>query len=259
VRTSPGVRVQSEGVSSSTLVAVGPGLAVAVVVLALLAAAVSRLGGLGHERQVLVAALRAVVQLTAVALVIGVLLRSFWLSLIFVAVMAAAATRTAGRRLTRGPGWWWAAVPLLAGAAPVVLALLLSGLLPRTGLAVIPVSGILLGGAMTATSLAGRTALDELRSRRGELEAALSVGLLDRDAALLVCRDAAARALVPALDQTRTVGLVTLPGAFVGLLLAGASPVSAGAVQVFVLVALLAVEAVAVVVVTEMVARGRWR
>jgi len=35
---------------------------------------------------------------------------------------------------------------------------------------------------------------------------------------------AAALALVPGLDQTRTVGLVTLPGAFVGVLLAGASP-----------------------------------
>jgi putative ABC transport system permease protein len=52
------------------------------------------------------------------------------------------------------------------------------------------------------------------------------------------------------------VGLVTLPGAFVGMLLGGASPVEAGAVQLFVLVALLAVEAIAVVLVTEAVARG---
>lgn len=245
--------------SSSALVAVGPGLVIAVAVLAVAAAAVSRWGGLGHDRQVLVAAVRAVAQLAAVAVVIGVLLRSFWLSLLFVAAMAAVATRTAGRRLTGGHGWWWAGVPVLAGVVPVVLGLLLGGVLPRTGLAVIPVSGILLGGAMTATSLAGRTALDELVSRRGELEAALALGFVERDAALLVCRHAASRALVPALDQTRTVGLVTLPGAFVGLLLAGASPVAAGAVQVFVLVALLAVEAVAVVVVTELVARGRWR
>jgi putative ABC transport system permease protein len=55
------------------------------------------------------------------------------------------------------------------------------------------------------------------------------------------------------------VGLVTLPGAFVGMLLGGASPVEAGAVQLFVLVALLAVEAIAVVLVTEAVARGTIR
>jgi putative ABC transport system permease protein len=62
--------------------------------------------------------------------------------------------------------------------------------------------------------------------------------------------------LIPILDQTRTVGLVTLPGAFVGMLLGGASPIDAGAVQLFVLVALLAVEAIAVVLVAELVARG---
>jgi putative ABC transport system permease protein len=73
---------------------------------------------------------------------------------------------------------------------------------------------------------------------------------------MLVLQDAAALALVPALDQTRTVGLVTLPGAFVGMLLGGASPVDAGAVQLFVLVGILAVQAVAVAGTVELVARG---
>lgn len=50
---------------------------------------------------------------------------------------------------------------------------------------------------------------------------------------------------------------LTLPGAFVGMLLGGASPVEAGAVQLFVLVALMAVQAVAVALVLELVARGR--
>lgn len=62
--------------------------------------------------------------------------------------------------------------------------------------------------------------------------------------------------MLPGLDQTRTVGLVTLPGAFVGMLLGGASPVEAGAVQLFVLVALMAVQVAAVATVLELVARG---
>lgn len=53
------------------------------------------------------------------------------------------------------------------------------------------------------------------------------------------------------------MGLVTLPGAYVGMLLGGTSPVEAGAVQLFVLIALLAVQTVAVAVVREPVARGR--
>ncbi len=123
-------------------------------------------------------------------------------------------------------------------------------------MALIPVAGILIGGALTATVLSGRRALDELAARRGEVEAGMALGLLDRDARLEIVRPAASDALLPGLDQTRTVGLVTLPGAFVGMLLGGASPVEAGAVQLFVLVALMAVQVVAVATVLELVARG---
>jgi putative ABC transport system permease protein len=84
----------------------------------------------------------------------------------------------------------------------------------------------------------------------------LALGLSDRDAALLVARSSAAQALTPALDQTRTVGLVTLPGAFVGGLLGSGDPVRAAAAQVLVLIGLLAAEGVAVVVTVELIARG---
>ena len=142
---------------------------------------------------------------------------------------------------------------------PVSAGLVLSGLVPHQTIAVVPVVGILVGGAMTATTIAGKRSLDALRNRRGEYEAALSIGLDDRDAALLVARDDAALALVPGLDQTRTVGLVTLPGAFVGMLLGGASPLQAAAVQLLVLVGLLLVQSVAVLVTLELVAGGRLR
>jgi putative ABC transport system permease protein len=69
-------------------------------------------------------------------------------------------------------------------------------------------------------------------------------------------RPAAAQALLPAIDQTRTVGLVTLPGAFVGVLLGGGGPVRAGVAQVLVLVALLTIETGAVALVVEFVAAG---
>ena len=61
---------------------------------------------------------------------------------------------------------------------------------------------------------------------------------------------------MPPLDQTRTLGLVTLPGAFVGVLLGGGSPLQAGAAQLLVLIGLLAAEVLAVWGVTELVARG---
>jgi len=251
-------------------------LAVVVVVCAGLAASVSRWGKLGHGRDDLLAALRASVQLVVVGLLIAAVLGSWLLTLGFVILMLSVASLTAGRRLSpkgqvpkelsgTGPAarglrskesWGVAAAPVVLGAVPVAGALMLSGLIPRQPIAVVPIVGILIGGAMTATTLAGKRALDALRSRHGEYEAALAIGLLPRDSALLIARDDASLALVPGLDQTRTVGLVTLPGAFVGMLLGGAEPLQAAAVQLVVLVALLLVQSIAVLVTVELVARG---
>jgi putative ABC transport system permease protein len=244
-------------------------LALVVVVCAGLAAVINRWGHLGHGRADLLAALRATFQLLVVGLLIAAVLGSWWLTVGFITLMLSVASWTAGRRLTGGStrggsrpiprsAWWLAAAPVVASAGPVAGGLMLSGLIPRVTIAVVPIVGILIGGAMTATTLAGSRALDAQRTRQGEYEAALSIGLLPRDSVLLIARDDAALALVPGLDQTRTVGLVTLPGAFVGMLLGGASPLQAAAVQLVVLVALLLVQAIAVLVTVELVARGRF-
>ncbi|MEU0397376.1 ABC transporter permease [Streptomyces sp. NPDC006208] len=221
------------------------------------AATVAALARLGRSREIAVAGVRAAVQLAAVSLAIGWVVKAVPLLLAFLLLMYAVAVRTAGRRITRNGTWWWAGVPIAVGVLPVVTTLLLTGLVPVKGIALIPVTGILIGGALTATVLSGRRALDELELRRGEVEAGMALGLADRDARMEVAREPASDALLPGLDQTRTVGLVTLPGAFVGMLLGGASPLEAGAVQLFVLVALMAVQAVAVALVLELVTRGR--
>jgi putative ABC transport system permease protein len=203
----------------SSVVDLGPRLAVVLVALTALAAVAGRLSGLGQDRPVVVAALRATVQLTAVSAVLLVVVRSLPLSALFVLLMVGVAAVTAASRATglalRSPGTarrvGTAAAPVLAGAVPVVSLVLAGGTVPLRGEAVIPIAGILVGGAMTATSLAGRRLREELAARRGEVEAALALGLLQADAVREVLRPAAATALVPPLDQTRTVGLVTLP------------------------------------------------
>ncbi|MDL4773249.1 MULTISPECIES: ABC transporter permease [Thermomonosporaceae] len=235
--------------------AVGPLLGLVLLALTAVAALLARLGGLGLAREVVVAAARATAQLTVVSLLITAVLGSAGWTAAFIAGMVGVAALTAGRRVSAPP--WWTALPIVAGVVPVLALLLGSTLVPLRPVAVLPIAGILIGGAMTATALAGRRALDELRTRRGEYEGGLALGLMPRDAALEVCRPAVALALVPVLDQTRTVGLVTLPGAFVGVLLGGADPVQAGATQLLVLIGLLAIESAAVLITLELAATGR--
>ncbi|MGW0534094.1 ABC transporter permease [Streptomyces sp. NPDC003032] len=249
--------------AAQALLPVNTALAVALLALLLVAAATAAVFRLapdvsrGRAREILVAGVRATAQLAVVSLAIGWVVHHAAALYAFLLLMFAVAARTAGRRITPNGTWWWAALPIAGPVVPVVTGLTVAGLLPVRGIAMVPVTGILIGGALTATVLAGRRSLDELRSRHGEFEAGLALGLADRDARLEVVRPAASDALLPGLDQTRTVGLVTLPGAFVGMLLGGASPVLAGAVQLFVLIALMAVQALSVALTVELVARGR--
>jgi putative ABC transport system permease protein len=118
-------------------------------------------------------------------------------------------------------------------------------------------AGIVIGGSMSAQSLTGRRCFAALREEHGSYEAALSIGLPRPMAIGEVIERRLPEALVPALDQTRTVGLVTLPGAFVGVLLGGGTPIQAGAVQVLVLVGLLAAETVTVVVAYQLMKASR--
>lgn len=213
-------------------------------------------GGLASPRPVVRAALRATAQLAVVSTVITVVLASLPLTAAFLVLMAGVATGTSAARTKTGRRGWWVACAILAGTAPAIAVLVGSGLVPVAGIALVPVGGILIGGAMTATTLSVRRALDTLRDRHGEYEAALALGFTEPVAVRELVRRPAAEALLPALDQTRTVGLVTLPGAFVGMLLGGAPVWQAGALQLVVLLGLLLVEATAIVVVVELVARG---
>jgi putative ABC transport system permease protein len=243
----------------SGAVVVGPAYFAVLAALVVVAAGVALAGRLGEGRAVVTASARAVLQLGVVSLLITAVLRSWWATAAFVLVMLTVAVATSARRVSSLRRGWPVALAIAGGAVPVAAGVVVAGTTPLTTVAVLPIAGILIGGAMTATSLTGRRALDELHDRHGEYEAALALGFLPREAALEVCRPTAGRALVPALDQTRTVGLVTLPGAFVGVLLGGGSAVQAGATQLLVLVALLAVEAIAAAVVLELVAAGALR
>ncbi|MFD9666554.1 ABC transporter permease [Rhodococcus sp. NPDC059968] len=240
---------------STSLANPGVGLAVLCTVMVLCAAVIYRLAALGSPLIAPRAAIRGALQLAAVSLILAAALAHLWSSILVLVVMFAAAVWTAGRRAEAGWSAAWLALALLAGVGTVLPLMLVSGVVPLEGVALVPVGGIVLGGAMTATSLSARKGLDAIENRWGEVEAALSLGLSVRDARMEVVRSAATDALLPGLDQTRTVGLVTLPGAFVGVLLASGSAVQAGAVQILVLVGLLLAQTCAVAVTIELVAR----
>ena len=242
--------------------ATGPEIAVVLAALVLLAVLFSSVGGFGHGREILVAAVRAAVQLSVLAAVLAGLVVRPGLTPLLLLGMAAAAAWTAARRVVPKAGPRAVAVCALPVATPTLLlvgALVVLGVVPAHPFAVVPVVGILMGNAMSATSLSGRRARDELHTRAGEVEAALALGFSAREANLEICRPAVASTLLPGLDSTKTTGLVTFPGAFVGTMLAGATTVEAAAVQLFIVVGVLAHQITASALTLELIAGGKLR
>ncbi|WP_319450211.1 MULTISPECIES: ABC transporter permease [unclassified Mycobacterium] len=233
-----------------------PSLVVVCVIMAVAAGLVCRLVLKTSPWTVPVAGVRAAIQLAGVALVLAAAMMRLWSSVLVLAVMFVVATVTAARRSEADRGSRWLATALATGMAAVIPLLLVSRVVPLTGVAIVPVFGIVLGGTMTAVAMASRRALDTLRMRAGEVEAALSLGFSERDSRMEVIDRPLVDALIPNLDQARTAGLVTLPGAFVGVLLATGSATQAAAVQVLVLISLLLSQACGVAVTGELVARG---
>jgi putative ABC transport system permease protein len=229
------------------------GAAIAIMLAATLA--VMALGRIRAHRELLVSVTRALVQLTAVALVIAWIFLHPEAAVLYVALMLMAATATAVRRI--GCGWkrsGFVLVAILAGAALTVVVVALTGALAWDVQAVLPFTAQMIGGAMTAALLAGSRMRDDAIQRWGEVEGYLALGASPRQALVPIGQGSVEASLAPALDQTKSAGLVLLPGSFVGLLLGGASPATAAQVQLLVLVGLILTQAIASMLTTYLLA-----
>ena len=158
----------------------------------------------------------------------------------FVAAVATAAIRNriVGRRVIA------LALAMLAGplvAGTVVFATGALHLEPRYALAI---GGIVIGNTMTIAILTGRVLTASIRDGWQEVEGWLALGASPLQSTSSLARASIRTALLPSIDQTRTTGIVVLPGAFVGAVFAGASPLEAGRFQLIVLASILAAGAI---------------
>jgi putative ABC transport system permease protein len=236
---------------------VGVTLAIALLALLGIAVAAARIGRIPIARNLVTASARAVVQLAAVSLIIAAALAHTWTALLVTLGMFTVATLTAAGRDQARPDTAWIGLALATGIVPVLAVIFALGTTPFTGPAIVPIAGIVTGGAMTAHTLTARRAFDTLRTDHGQVDAALALGMGRHDAIALVITRHTREALNPALDQTRTVGLVTLPGAYVGVLLGGGSAADAAAAQLLVLIGLLAAETCVAEATRRLIAAGR--
>ena len=185
-----------------------------------------------------------IVQLAALSVVLtGVITSPYWVGLALL-VMFGVAVVVATRRLGAFHRLGMVAVSMAAGALSALLIIFATGALEFTARYMLAIGGIVIGNTMSIATIGGRRLLEMADDRWDQLEGWFALGATPRQATRDIARDAVYGALIPTTDQTKTTGLVTLPGAFVGAIFGGVSPLEAGRFQIVVLAAIMCAGAI---------------
>ena len=243
----------------STSIHVSAGQVAATLALLALAAAISFWQKADLERDIGIAALRSFIQLTAIGYVIKLIFEAdtIWLVFALLAVMVTFGALTARSRAKKVPDAFWPLLIALATAGATTLGLVVAlGVFEPTARYLVPVGGMVIGNAMTASAVALNRLGDEMTDSRGKIEATLALGATGQEAAAPFVRRALRSGMITLVDSTKTTGLIFFPGTMVGMLLAGANPTDAVRLQLILLYALLGSVAIAGLVATTLAYRN---
>lgn len=213
-----------------------------------------------HHFAPALAILRGATQLAVISFVLGGVITSpLWVGAALL-VMFTTAVVTATRRIR----WSWSRFALVSGAMAGGIGLTLAVVFSTGAVAFTPryalaIGGIVIGNAMTIATLAGRRITETTIDRWEEVEGWLALGATPRESTLTLARKAVYSTLIPSTDQTKTTGLVTLPGAFVGAIFGGVPPLEAGRFQIVVLASIMATGAITAVTIIRALAPARVR
>lgn len=224
-------------------------------VLIAVAIALSLWRGLGIERRIVVASLRAAVQLVAVGYLFTLVFDSDLDDLLawtWVLVMVAITGLVAHRRAPAIPGGWQLTMTVTLATTGLSLAVVFGlGVLDYSPVSVVVIAGITIGNVLPGVVLAAKSVVDLVQNRPGEIEHLLALGFDRAGVVRFAGRDLARNALIPQIERTNVVGLIALPGAMTGLLLAGVDPLDAVLIQLVVMYLVLGATATCVVFVVS--------
>lgn len=104
----------------------------------------------------------------------------------------------------------------------------------------IPIAGMLIGNSMTAVNLALITMIEDTKSQKEKIEAALMLGATPNDSMKKIIELSFDTAFLPTLNSMKNMGIISLPGMMTGQILSGVSPLIAIKYQIAIMIAILA-------------------
>ncbi len=199
---------------------------------------------LGVHRQLIISAIRMVVQLTLIGYVLlklFALVSPWWTGITALIMVAFAGYEITARLERRFQGLWGfglGAGPMLFAAGMVTVFALTTQIQaepwyhPRFAL---PMFGMILGNAMTGISLGLNTLISNTTRERGSIEAQIALGATRWLAFGPVIRQAMRSGFIPIINSMAASGIVSLPGMMTGQILAGAAPTEAVKFQILIM------------------------
>jgi putative ABC transport system permease protein len=195
------------------------------------AVAVSARQRLRVERDIVVAVARSLAQLLIVGLALKLVVdKGTWLgwSWLWAAGIVVFASASVARRAPGVPGVFGIALAANGVSAAIGMGVAFGlGIFEVSGRSVVPVAGMIVGNSMKSGVVAAQRLMEATADRRADIEARLALGIASPDAIRPTVRGILRTAILPQVENTRALGIVFLPGAMTGLVLAGVDPVQA--------------------------------
>ncbi|HDJ6172484.1 TPA: iron export ABC transporter permease subunit FetB [Staphylococcus aureus] len=187
--------------------------------------------GLHIIKDLIVATLRAVVQL----IILGFLLHYIfkindkWLLVlcVFVIIVNASWNTISRSSPVMHHVFWISFVAIFVGTALPLAGTIATGAIQFTANEVIPIGGMLANNGLIAINLAYQN-LDRAFVQDGtNIESKLSLAATPKLASKGAIRESIRLAIVPTIDSVKTYGLVSIPGMMTGLIIGGVPPLQA--------------------------------
>jgi putative ABC transport system permease protein len=211
-------------------------LSVSVLLLLVIFISVIKKIGVGKEFTYAIA--KGGAQLFVIAIFLTILFDfELWYILIWVLLvtMIVVSGYTSAKRATNMPKAYQITTPaILIGSTLVLVVLAVSRAMPLQPQFIVPLAGMVFGNSMAICSISLERLIREIRVNINAIETALSLGATGKQAMEEYSRFSIRASLIPTIDRLKTLGIIFIPGAMAGLLIAGTDPRLAAEYQIIV-------------------------
>ncbi len=212
-------------------------------ILILVAIFVSYKEKIGLEKDILYSSIRAFIQLILLgyALIYILKLKNPFGFILILFFMVLVATYTAQRRVNIYKGYKVAFISIFLSSSIIIFLLIIFNILSLIANEIVPIGGMIIGNALNAYTQTIERFRSDVKNNLDIIEGFVALGVPIKEAFRIQITKSIKAAMIPILNNLQTLGIIWIPGITAGMILAGASPISAVFFQLVIMFSMVAV------------------